>query len=106
VSPKMPLTPLLKSPRLEWASKVGGSNDSPGNSSERMEFLEKKVLELERALADADKEMEEVVSRMSLAQIEVMDLTSQRDEAARQTRKLQAQIAIEKTKYAQLVSVA
>lgn len=78
VSPKMPLTPLLKSPRLEWASKVGGSNDSPGNSSERMEFLEKKVLELERALADADKEMEEVVSRMSLAQIEVMDLTSQR----------------------------
>ena len=78
VSPRMPLTPLLKSPKLEWASKVGGSNDCPGNSSERMEFLEKKVLELERALADADKEMEEVVSRMSMAQIEVMDLTSQR----------------------------
>lgn len=78
MSPKMPLTPLLKSPRLEWASKVGGSNDSSGNSLERMEFLEKKVLELERALADADKDMEQVVSRMSMAQIEVMDLTSQR----------------------------
>ena len=78
-SPKMPLTPLLKSPRLEWAARVGGSaNDNPGNSSERMEFLEKKVVELERALADADKEMEEVVNKMSMAQIEVMELTSQR----------------------------
>ncbi|KAF8440145.1 hypothetical protein BGX38DRAFT_1273200 [Terfezia claveryi] len=102
-SPKMPLTPLLKSPRLEWVGKVGASsNDNLGNSSERLEFLEKKVVELERALADADREMEEVVNKMSMAQIEVMELTSQRDEAARQTRKLQADIALEKAKYAQL----
>jgi len=72
----------------------------------KMEFLEKKVFELERALADADKEMREVVSRMSMAQIEVMELTSQRDNAARETRNLQAQIAMERTKYTQLVSVA
>lgn len=77
-SPKMPLTPLLKSPKLEWTNKIGGTNENSGNSVERMEFLEKKVLDLERALADADKEMEEVVSRMSMAQIEVMELTSQR----------------------------
>lgn len=77
-SPKMPLTPLLKSPRLEWAAVGGSPNGNPGNSSERMEFLEKKVVELERALADADKEMEEVVNKMSMAQIEVMELTSQR----------------------------
>jgi hypothetical protein len=48
------------------------------NEALRTEVLENKVVELERALGDADKEMEEVVSRMNLAQIEVMELQSAR----------------------------
>ena len=44
----------------------------------KTEFLEKRVAELERALGEADKEMEEVVGRMNQAQIEVMELQSAR----------------------------
>ena len=44
----------------------------------KTQFLEKKVQELEGALGEADKEMEEVVSRMNMAQIEVMELQSAR----------------------------
>ena len=40
----------------------------------KTELLEKRVEELERALRDADHEMEEVVSRMNIAQIEVAEL--------------------------------
>ncbi|KAF8474705.1 hypothetical protein BDZ91DRAFT_788994 [Kalaharituber pfeilii] len=105
-SPRMPLSPLLKSPlkspRLEWANKP--QNDSALNSSERAEFLEKKVVELEKALTEAEKEMQEVVGKMNMAQIEVAELTSQRDEAARLTRKLQSEIAAEKAKYTHFVT--
>ena len=44
----------------------------------KTQFLEKRVAELERALGEADKEMEEVVGRMNQAQIEVMELQSAR----------------------------
>ena len=44
----------------------------------KTEFLEKRVAELERALGEADLEMEEVVGRMNQAQIEVMELQSAR----------------------------
>ena len=44
----------------------------------KTEFLEKRVAELERALGEADREMEEVVGRMNQAQIEVMELQSAR----------------------------
>ena len=44
----------------------------------KTEYLEKRVAELERALGEADKEMEEVVGRMNQAQIEVMELQSAR----------------------------
>ena len=44
----------------------------------RTEVLERKVVELESALGDADLEMEEVVGRMNMAQIEVMELQSAR----------------------------
>ncbi|KAI5808839.1 hypothetical protein DFH27DRAFT_522248 [Peziza echinospora] len=104
-SPRMPLTPLLKSPRLEWTNKLGVTVDNQGNSSERVEFLEKRVTDLEKALSEADKEMEEVVNRMSMAQIEVMELTSQRDEATRLTKKLQSDITYEKQKFAELLGI-
>lgn len=40
----------------------------------KTELLEKRVEELEKALRDADREMEEVVGRMNIAQIEVAEL--------------------------------
>ena len=77
-SPKnSPLSPLfnLRSPKLEkTTSGVGMSM----NEAMRTEVLEKKVAELERALGDADREMEEVVGRMNEAQIEVVGLQSAR----------------------------
>ena len=74
-----PITPKMmfgsKSPRLDkTTSGLGISLDE----ALRTEFLEKRVQELERALGEADQEMEEVVSRMNQAQIEVMELQSAR----------------------------
>ncbi|MCJ1450403.1 hypothetical protein MMC28_000734 [Mycoblastus sanguinarius] len=92
-----PLSPMFGSrlPRLDkTTSGIGMSLDE----ALRTELLEKKVAELERALGEADREMEEVVSRMNEAQIEVMELQSARDEAMRQTRKLQVAINAEREK--------
>ena len=127
-SPKTsPRSPLFgaRSPRLDKTTSGQGMSM---NEALRTQFLEKRVTELEGALGDADKEMEEVVSRMNLAQIEVMELQSaryvvqiaavflfsisrvvlffseqaddagNRDEAMRQTRKLQAAIIAEREK--------
>lgn len=77
-SPRMsPRSPLFsaRSPRLDKTTSGQGMSM---NEALRTEFLEKRVTELEGALGDADKEMEEVVSRMNLAQIEVMELQSAR----------------------------
>ena len=72
-----PVSPIFekKSPQLhKTTSGIGMSM----MESLRTEFLEKKVAELEGALGDADKEMQEVVQRMNMAQIEVMELQSAR----------------------------
>ncbi|KAL8712280.1 MAG: hypothetical protein Q9220_003431 [cf. Caloplaca sp. 1 TL-2023] len=97
-SPKAsPMSPLFsaRSPRLDKTTSGQGMSM---NEALRTQSLEKRVAELEKALGDADQEMEEVVSRMNLAQIEVMELQSARDEAMRQTRKLQAAIVAEREK--------
>jgi hypothetical protein len=44
----------------------------------KTETLVQRVEELEKALRDADREMEEVVGRMNMAQIEVADLQFER----------------------------
>ena len=110
-----PLSPITmfggRSPRLDRTTTgLGMSLDE----ALKTESLEKRVAELERALGEADLEMEEVVGRMNQAQIEVMELQSARyvlkkplsmptttdhsirDEAMRQTRKLQAAINAER----------
>lgn len=72
-----PMSPIftVRSPKLDMTtSGVGKSLDA----ALKTEFLEKKVAELEGALGEADTEMEEVVSKMNLAQIEVMELQSAR----------------------------
>jgi chromosome segregation ATPase len=97
-SPKSPLSPLFagaRSPRLD--ATTSGTAMSIGEES-KTEFLKKRVVELETALEEADKEMEEVVGKMNVAQIEVMDLQNEREEAVRQTRKLQAMIEEERLK--------
>jgi hypothetical protein len=71
---KPPLSPLLRSPRLEWTSIRRLSN----SDSAKTEALEKRVSDLERALSDADDEMAEVVNRMNSAQIEVLELQTER----------------------------
>ncbi|KAI9885286.1 MAG: mediator complex subunit [Watsoniomyces obsoletus] len=88
-NPTSPQFPSRRSPKLDLTT-TGIGMSLPELS--RAEMLEHRVQDLERALGDADREMEEVVSRMNLAQIEVMELQSQRDTAMRQTRHLQSAI--------------
>jgi hypothetical protein len=102
-----------RSPRLDRTSSGPGIALS---QALKTEYLEKKVTELEAALNGADNEMQEVVQRMNFAQIEVADLQTERyvwllemrlskeglinnrDEALRQTRRLQAAIMAEREK--------
>lgn len=72
-----PVSPLFaqKSPRLDKTTSGRGVSM---NEALRTEFLEKRVAELESALGDADREMQEVVERMNMAQIEVLELQSAR----------------------------
>lgn len=73
-APKSPMSPMF-SPRLDKTTSGTGMSMT---EALRTEVLERKVVELEGALGDADKEMEEVVGRMNMAQIEVMELQSAR----------------------------
>ncbi|RDL41931.1 uncharacterized protein BP5553_01910 [Venustampulla echinocandica] len=94
---KSPTSPMFaNSPRTpNLLSTTSGKGMSVQEDS-KMDFLKQRVMDLERALADADREMEEVVGRMNIAQIEVMDLQNQREEAVRETRKLQKKVEEEK----------
>jgi predicted nucleic acid-binding Zn-ribbon protein len=76
-SPKMPSSPVFsqRSPRLEVTTSGPAMSFAEATKTE---LLEKRVEELEKALRDADHEMEEVVGRMNTAQIEVADLQFER----------------------------
>ncbi|KAL4893977.1 hypothetical protein BDV59DRAFT_176577 [Aspergillus ambiguus] len=94
LSPKPPSSPFgARSPRLD---KTTSGDGIPLTQAVQSGNLEKRVKELERLLREADREMSEVVSRMNRAQIEVAELQSTRDEALRQTRRLQADIQAER----------
>ena len=77
LSPKMPSSPVFaqRSPRLEMTSSGPAMSMAEVTKTE---LLERRVGELERALAEADSEMQEVVGRMNMAQIEVADLQYER----------------------------
>ena len=81
-SPSAANSPLSPIPMFGGRSpKLGRTTTGLGMSLDealKTEFLEKRVAELERALGEADQEMEEVVGRMNQAQIEVMELQSAR----------------------------
>jgi len=98
-SVKTPSTPMFsnsaKAPRI--SSTTSGKAMSVSEDS-KMDHLKARVVELENALADADKEMEQVVSRMNIAQIEVMELQNEREEAVRETKRLQKMIEAERVR--------
>ena len=94
---KMSMTPLFmgRGPKLD---KTTSGESMSMTDITRTEELEGRVKDLEKALGVADKEMEEVVGRMNKAQIEVMELQSERDEAMRATRRLHGAIDQEKAR--------
>lgn len=77
--PRSPLSPMFanskRSPRLDQTTSGPGLNLQ---QSLKTEYLEHKVADLEKALAEAEKEMKEVVGRMNTAQIGVAELESER----------------------------
>lgn len=77
LSPRPPATPFSgsRSPRLDVTTSGEGV---PLSQVIQAEHLELRVKELEKALRDADFEMEEVVQRMNKAQIGVAELQSDR----------------------------
>jgi chromosome segregation ATPase len=83
-----PLSP--RSPRLGPAQSF--------EDAAQMKVLRARVAELEKALEDAEHEMQDVVSRMSAAQIEVLSLQEEREAAIRETRHLQRVLEQEQMK--------
>lgn len=105
--PKSPVSPLLspnsaRFPRMLSSHSRKSSRARPSTperaeeDSKQVDILKERVAELEKALVTADFEMQEVVNRMNMAQIEVLTLQEERDTAARETRKLQKLLEAEK----------
>ncbi|KJZ78401.1 hypothetical protein HIM_02439 [Hirsutella minnesotensis 3608] len=93
--PRSPLLPRGSSRVLSPTHPI------PAKSFEdetRIKELRERVTELEKALADADNEIQQVVAKMSEAQIEVMNLQEERETALRETKRLQRVIADEQSK--------
>ncbi|KAI8684214.1 hypothetical protein NCS57_00087200 [Fusarium keratoplasticum] len=72
--------------------------DKSFEDAAQMEVLRERVSELEKALEDAEHEMQDVVARMSAAQIEVLNLQDEREAAVRETRRLQKLLEQEQMK--------
>jgi chromosome segregation ATPase len=95
--PKSPVAPIFaNSARAPRIMSTSSGKAMTVSEDSKMDFLKQRVVELEAALADADKEMEEVVGRMNVAQIEVMELQNEREEAVRETKRLQKVIEEER----------
>ncbi|KAL2067488.1 hypothetical protein VTL71DRAFT_1913 [Oculimacula yallundae] len=95
--PKSPLSPMFaNSSRAPRIMSTSSGKAMTVSEDSKMAFLKQRVVELEAALAEADSEMEEVVGRMNIAQIEVMELQNEREEAVRETKRLQRRIEEEK----------
>lgn len=107
--PKSPVSPLLspgsaRFPRMLSSHSRKSSRVRPSTpereeeDSKQIDTLKERVAELEKALVTADFEMQEVVNRMNMAQIEALTLQEDREAAARETRKLQKLLEAEKVK--------
>lgn len=104
-------SPVVKSPLMTHdlfaKSPILSQTSGPAESlfeATKTTFLERKVKDLEAALADADAEMKEVVERINSSQYEIAELQSERDDAQRLMRRLQKDISDEKEKTEQLMT--
>ncbi|KAF4984833.1 hypothetical protein FZEAL_61 [Fusarium zealandicum] len=88
------LSPL--SPRFPGSPRI--EPEQTFEDAAQMDLLRKRVTDLEKALGDAEKEMQDVVARMSEAQIEVLNLQDEREAAVRETRRLQKLLEQEQMK--------
>ncbi|KAF6814599.1 intracellular protein transport-like protein [Colletotrichum sojae] len=86
----MPSPMFPRSPRLMPKQSV--------EDETQIERLRAKVVELETALTNADSEMQDVIARMSSAQIEVLTLQEEREAARRETRRIQQELEKERVK--------
>jgi chromosome segregation ATPase len=96
--PKSPMSPLFASTRSPRISRTTSGPGISVSQESQVALLKGRVMELEKALEEADKEMEEVVGRMNSAQIEVMELWNEREEAVRVTKRLEREIEEERRK--------
>lgn len=107
--PKSPMSPLLspnggKFPRMLSSHSRKSSSLRPSTADQQqqeedekqVDLLKERIAELEKSLVTADFEMQEVVSRMNTAQIEVLTLQEEREAAVRETKKLQKQLETER----------
>ncbi|ENH60918.1 hypothetical protein BKA60DRAFT_225338 [Fusarium oxysporum] len=90
------LSPL--SPRFPGALRSPRLPEKSFEDAAQMEVLRNRIAELEKALEDAEQEMQDVVARMSTAQIEVLNLQDEREAAVRETRRLQKLLEQEQMK--------
>ncbi|KAI1504613.1 hypothetical protein F5X99DRAFT_20332 [Biscogniauxia marginata] len=98
--PKSPLSPLFTAPGAR-PPRVSVTRSGPAISvseETQVDNLRARVAELENALSDADGEMQEVVGRMNMAQIAVLELQEEREAAISQTRRLERELQAEKVK--------
>lgn len=98
-------SPSLKSPRMltnrqsPLFSRTASIMQAKSFEEEaQIKTLKANVIQLERALSDAETEMQEVVAKMSSAQIEVLNLQEEREAAVRETRRLQRVLESEQVK--------
>ncbi|KAF5021843.1 hypothetical protein F66182_6136 [Fusarium sp. NRRL 66182] len=90
------LTPL--SPRFPGGPRSPRLAEKTFEDAAQMDVLRQRVSELEKALEDTEHEMQEIVAKMSTAQIEVLNLQDEREAAVRETRRLQKLLEQEQIK--------
>jgi hypothetical protein len=83
----LPLSPLLQS-AYDMSLSPKRAGRMPSGDEATVKMMERRIKELEGALESSSTEMGEVVKRMQIAQIEMIELTGERDEALRRERKL------------------
>jgi hypothetical protein len=84
----MPLSPMLQSAYDFSLSPIQMSRRQGSRDDATVQMMESRIQELEGALQESSSEMGEVVRKMQIAQIEMIELAGERDEALRRERQL------------------